>query len=222
MYFEQVLKCCGPPYLNEDFTCAAGCRHGDTPKKATLGDASTTVAVAVRWNDPDARKCVAEMSFSIRVIDPFCDRLHISPEVISSSNRPLLDRRYVSAIFESGSPEEKIPSLRHLCLLPSTMTAAIWVSCLCQVCLSNVLNIEAPPPAISSRLGQRTAAAKRSHLRCAGSTWRRKREQQGNNGANVPNFPKFVVVCVVFVCWCVSLRVAVGPLGSQLQRNTDQ
>lgn len=77
-----MLKWCGPPYLNEDFTCAAGCRHGDTPKKATLGDAGTTVAVMVRWNYTDARKCVAEMSFSISDADPFCARLHIRPEVI--------------------------------------------------------------------------------------------------------------------------------------------
>lgn len=81
---------------------------------------------------PDARKCVAEMSFSIRDADPFCDRLHISPEVIQQL-RPLLDRRYVSAIFDSDSPEEKIPSFRRLCLLPATMTAAIWGSRLCQL-----------------------------------------------------------------------------------------
>lgn len=62
--------------------CAAGCRHGDTPKKATRGNAGTTVAVIAHWNHPDTRKCVAEMSFSFRDADPFCDRLHISPEVI--------------------------------------------------------------------------------------------------------------------------------------------
>lgn len=79
----------------------------------------------------------------------------------SSSDRPLLDRRYVSAIFDSDSLEEKTPSLRSLppsCHDDRSHLGVAFVPG--RTCLSNMLNIDAPTQSVSFSLDHRIAAAK--------------------------------------------------------------